>query len=52
LISKAAGFVPVIGQPLSSGLKIVGLGKRKKSVKTKKLKGMGITTIKNKRMKK
>ncbi len=46
LISKAAGFVPVVGQPLSAGLKIVGLGKKKN--KTKKLKGMGLTTIKNK----
>ena len=52
LISKAASFVPVVGQPLSQGLRIVGLGKKKKSMKSKKLKGMGITTIKNKRSKK
>ena len=45
LISKGASFIPVVGQPLSAGLKIVGLGKKKK---TKKLKGMGLTTIKNK----
>jgi hypothetical protein len=48
LISKAAGFVPVVGQPLSQGLRIVGLGKKKKAVKSKKLRGMGVTTIKNK----
>ena len=52
LISKGASFIPIVGQPLSTGLKIVGLGKKKKAVKTKRLKGMGITTIKNKRSKK
>ena len=47
LISKAAGFIPVIGQPVSTGLRMVGLGK-----KEKKLMGKGITTIKNKRKRK
>ena len=46
LISKAAGFIPVVGQPLSTGLRMVGLGKQKK------LMGKGITTIKNKRKRK
>ena len=46
LISKAAGFIPVIGQPVSTGLRMVGLGKQKK------LMGKGITVIKNKRKRK
>ena len=46
LISKAAGFIPVIWQPVSTGLRMVGLGKQKK------LMGKGITTIKNKRKRK
>jgi hypothetical protein len=48
LISKAAGFIPVIGQPVSTGLRMVGLGKNTQ----KKLMGKGITTIKNKRKRK
>ena len=46
LISKAAGFIPVVGQPVSAGLKMVGLGKKKK-----RLMGKGLTTIKNKKRK-
>ena len=46
LISKAAGFIPVVGQPTSAALKLVGLGKKKK-----RLMGKGLTTIKNKKRK-
>lgn len=48
LISKGASLIPVVGAPVSAGLRIVGLGKKQK----KKLMGKGITTIKNKRKRK